>query len=50
MLVRDNRTSSANGAIIGHARAPPLPAALVRRGTLDALLYQIESRTKKPSI
>ena len=31
MLVRDNRTSSANGAIIGHARAPPLPAAMVRR-------------------
>jgi hypothetical protein len=29
MLVRDSRTSSANGTIIGHARAPPLPAALV---------------------
>jgi hypothetical protein len=24
MLVRDSRTSSANGAIIGHARAPLL--------------------------
>jgi len=31
MLVFDNRTSSANGAIIGHALTPPLSAALIDR-------------------